>query len=116
MRLFTIAAGALLALSACTPLENEKKTAFYVRGNCDMCKERIEETATSVPGVYSAEWDVNSSELKLSFDSIVTNEMLVKAKLSEVGHGSPGFPVLPEKDAALPKCCRKKYSDKPENV
>jgi len=37
------------------------KISFEVKGNCEMCKKRIEKAAFSVKGVKMATWDIPSN-------------------------------------------------------
>jgi len=67
----------LFSLGAETQAKVIKDTTVYfkVRGACEMCKERIEETA-KIKGVRSASWDVNSKILTLNYTP--SNELLPK--------------------------------------
>lgn len=94
-----------LALFACSKSAN-KESEFYVRGNCEMCKERIESAAKAVPGVSKANWDVNSSSLKVVFDSTKASEMDIHKAIASTGHGTEQAPMDTNAHAALPECCQ----------
>ena len=49
------------------------KVEFYVNGNCEMCKKRIEKAALSVSGVKSAAWHLDCGTLYL-----IVNEQKTK--------------------------------------
>jgi len=103
----------LFSLGAETQAKVIKDTTVYfkVRGACEMCKERIEETA-KIKGVRSASWDVNSKILTLNYTP--SNELLPKInkRIAEVGHDTE---LEKAKDAiynALPACCYYREIDK----
>lgn len=76
-----------------------------VGGTCGMCKERIEETAKGVDGVFRAVWDQSAQELHLDFDpEKVTTDDVAKA-LAAVGHDAGSFKADQAVYDALPACC-----------
>lgn len=70
-----------------------------VKGNCVMCKERIETAAKSVAGVSVANWDVNAKVLHLNFDKAKTDEKKISQAIAAAGH-----------DTALDKAQDKTYN------
>jgi len=83
-----------------------KETEFFVRGNCEMCKERIENTAKNVSGVTSANWDVNSSSLKVTFDSTKVKELDLHKAIAGTGHGTKLIEMNTKAHDELPDCCK----------
>lgn len=80
-----------------------------VRGNCQMCKDRIEKTANGLDGVLLATWDQKSEELSLSFDSSKTSVDAISKTIAEVGHDTDKYKADLDVYSALPECC--KYRD-----
>lgn len=111
--------GAFLFLAACTDSTTSsvegKKAEFFVRGNCEMCKERIEDVAKSVEGVQSAEWDVKTSVMHLVYDSTKIEEMTVHQAVAAAGHGTDHVQMDQKAHDALPDCCQFKEEVKQEN-
>ena len=76
-----------------------------VGGACGMCKERIEETAKGVDGLFRAVWDQSAQELHLDFDpEKVTTDDVAKT-LAAVGHDAGSFKADQAIYDALPACC-----------
>lgn len=92
-------------LFSCSKSAN-KEAEFYVRGNCDMCKERIETTVKTVPGIATANWDVNSSILKVTFDSTKTTELALHKAIAATGHGTKLVEMDTNAHDELPDCCK----------
>ena len=80
-----------------------------VKGNCQMCKDRIEQTANGLDGVLLATWDQKSEELNLSFDSSKTSVDTISKTIAEVGHDTEKYKADLDVYNALPACC--KYRD-----
>lgn len=57
----------------------------HVFGNCEMCKERIEQAAKG-PGVKSAVWDIDSKQLTLIYNTNITNPGKVEQRIADAGH------------------------------
>lgn len=85
------------------------KTAFEVKGNCDMCQKRIEKAAKSVKGVTSARWNKQNGQLSLVYDNKLTSPEKVQKALAEVGHDCGTFKADQKVYDKLPGCC--KYRD-----
>ncbi len=92
-------------LFSCSKSAN-KEVEFYVRGNCDMCKERIETTVKAVPGIATANWEVKTSNLKVTFDSTKTNELDLHKAIAATGHGTKLVEMNAKAHDELPDCCK----------
>ena len=99
------------AMVACKPTASKTST-FEVRGNCEMCKERIETTLKAVPGVVTASWNVDSRIATVSFDSTVTNQEALQKQVAFVGHESGTFAHDAKNYNELPDCCKKTEDQK----
>lgn len=105
--LFTV----VLALNASAQTHDHSKMAsaktetIKVWGNCDMCKDRIEK-AVKTEGATSADWNVKSKMLTVTFDPAKTNLEKLTKKLASVGHDTEKFKADDKVYNALPGCCR----------
>ena len=77
-----------------------------VKGNCDNCKDRIEEAAKSVEGVTKAEWDKETKVLALNFDDSQTSLDEVEKAIAKVGHDTPNYKAEDEVYNKLPDGCK----------
>jgi Cu(I)/Ag(I) efflux system membrane fusion protein len=78
---------------------------FKASGNCDMCRERIEGAAKSVPGVVKAEWDKESKVINIQLNPGITNLDAVERAVAKVGHDTEKFRASDEVYKVLPECC-----------
>lgn len=83
--------------------------SWKVKGNCDLCKKRIETAAVLVPGVQNAEWDKKTKILKVTYSAESKRTDVQKAVL-KAGHDLELAKSTDEDYNALPDCC--KYRDK----
>ena len=62
------------------------KYDIEVKGNCDMCKKRIEKAAYSVSGVRSAEWHADDQTLHVLLNDKKTTPQKVQEAVAKQGH------------------------------
>ncbi|MGG5506691.1 MULTISPECIES: efflux RND transporter periplasmic adaptor subunit [unclassified Myroides] len=79
--------------------EQQGHAMLKVKGNCVMCKERIETAAKGVAGVSTANWEVNAKVLHLNFDPTKTDQKKISKAIAAAGH-----------DTALDKAADKTYN------
>lgn len=79
---------------------------IWVRGNCEMCQERIETKLKNLKHVSQAHWDVNTSMLKVTFDSTQTSILSIEKFVAETGHATKNVASEPSVIAELPDCCK----------
>lgn len=84
--------------------KNAKKD-IEVRGNCEMCKKRIEKTAYAIPGVKSAEWHQDDQTLHLIVNEQKTDALKVQQAIAKVGHDTKDVRATDEDYAKLHTCC-----------
>ncbi len=97
----------LLLLASCSKSKKETtEVKFYARGNCDMCKERIEAAALDVKGVSKAVWDVDSKALTVNIDTVQTTLLAVHKAVASVGHSTKLVPMNQKAHDELPYCCK----------
>jgi outer membrane receptor protein involved in Fe transport/copper chaperone CopZ len=83
--------------------QNLSKNQFTVKGNCDMCKERIENTAKKA-GAKEARYSIDSQILTLETDNNISTDDILK-KVAEAGHDNEKFKASDANYEALPGCC-----------
>ncbi len=97
---------AVLAFS-CSQNQAQKEAEFYVRGNCGMCEERIEQAALELDGVSRADWKTETKSLSVSYDSTKIDEMKIQQAVANVGHETKSVASPQEVHDELPECCKK---------
>lgn len=86
-------------------LANAQKASFKVRGNCSMCKARIEKAANSLTGVGGAVWEAKSQVVKLEYDAEVIDVETIHKAIAKVGHDTKRAKANNEVYENLPPCC-----------
>jgi len=82
----------------------EPKQEYFVRGNCDMCKARIE-TAAKSAGATAANWSAETQKVSLEFDPAKTSADAILKKIADVGHDNEKFLTTDTVYKKLPGCC-----------
>lgn len=89
--------------------DGKNKNAKYnieVKGNCDMCKKRIEKAAYSVSGVKSAVWHADDQILHLVINEEKTNVLSIQKAIAKVGHDTKEVKASKEEYDNLHGCCQ----------
>ena len=82
-----------------------KTETIKVAGNCESCKERIEDAAKK-SGVKKANWSEKTFVLTVVYDSAkVTNDQIQK-RIAAVGHDTEKYKATTEVYNSLPACCK----------
>lgn len=76
-----------------------------VRGNCDMCKSRIEAAAASIKNVSSADWNEDTKILSVHYKDVKPDSDEIEKALAAVGHDTDKYKALDEVYNKLPTCC-----------
>jgi len=92
-------------LAANTSALLTKHTTFGVSGNCEMCKDRIEKAAKSVKGVTSANWDVDTKKINITYNDKLTNPVSIQKAIAQVGHDTQKVKASDKVYNSLPECC-----------
>ncbi|SHK98110.1 TonB-dependent receptor domain-containing protein [Chryseobacterium polytrichastri] len=95
--------GAFLLFTQIIFAQNLSKNQFKVKGNCEMCKERIETTAKKA-GAKEARYSIESQTLTLETDSNISTDEILK-KVAGAGHDNEKFKASNETYESLPGCC-----------
>lgn len=75
-----------------------------VKGDCGMCKDRIESTALKT-GARSAKWDADTQKLHLIFNPSKVSEDEILKNIAAVGHDNQKYRASDEVYEKLPECC-----------
>lgn len=105
--------GTFLLFATFVSAQNLSKNQFQVKGNCEMCKERIETTAKKA-GARSAQYSIDSQTLTIETSEKVSPEAILK-KVAEAGHDNEKFKASDETYEKLPGCCHYNRDLKTEN-
>lgn len=100
---------ALTGLSAQAQEKKNDKNAKYdieVKGNCDLCKKRIEKAAYSVKGVKSATWNAEEQDLHLIIDENKCSIEDVHAAVAKAGHDTGKVKAADADYNNLHSCCQ----------
>ena len=84
--------------------KNAKKD-IEVKGNCEMCKKRIEKAAYTVSGVKSAVWHADDQTLHVILDENKTNAIEIQKVVAKVGHDTGNVKATDEDYKKLHTCC-----------
>lgn len=93
----------VFALGIFTQAQQVTKTA-KVRGNCDMCKENIENAAKSIKGV-EANWDLETKILSVSFSSEKVSLDNILKRIAEAGYDNEKYLADDDVYNSLAGCC-----------
>jgi mercuric ion binding protein len=85
--------------------------SFRVSGNCEMCKETIED-ALDVKGVKSSDWNMETHVITVIFDADKINEEKIHELIAAAGYDTDKKKADEAAYKKLPKCC--KYKVVPE--
>jgi len=105
MKLYTtkIVLGLFLLFTQFIFAQTLNKNQFLVKGNCEMCKERIETTALKA-GASAARYSVDNQTLTLETNENISTDDILK-KVAEAGHDNEKFKTSDETYEKLPSCC-----------
>ena len=95
---------ALLMMSSCLK-PNLKTSALKVKGNCEMCKATIEKSV-KIKGVYSANWNVKTKILTISYDSTLVNLTSIDTNIANVGYDNELVKANDKTYNKLHGCCQ----------
>ena len=82
------------------------QTTFGVKGNCGMCKKTIENAANSVNGVIKVDWNQNTKQVNLVYDSQIADLMSVHKAIAKSGYDTEVVKHDPDSYVNLPLCCQ----------
>src|SRR5688572_28342412 len=106
MKTFIISA--FLFLSASMFGQAVQTQTFVVKGNCDDCKERIE-NAADIKGVKVVKWNPDTKVATATFDGSKVSLLKIQEAIAASGYDAGNVKGNSKAYGKLPKCC--KYRD-----
>ena len=97
-------------LFSCNQVTSTKEATFYVRGNCGMCEERIENAVNSMDGIVKADWNVKTKNITVTYDTTKVKELKIQQTIANVGHETKFVQSPTSVHDSLPECCKKNGS------
>jgi len=85
--------------------EKNAKHEITVKGNCEMCKKRIEKAAYSVSGVKSAVWNAENQTLNVILNEQKSPVKDIEIAVAKVGHDTENVKAKDADYAKLHECC-----------
>lgn len=101
-----------LFISIATFSQNKSTTATLtvsVKGNCDQCKERIE-NAADIKGVKICKWSEKTQVATITYNPEKVTPEQIKEAIAKAGHDVEGVKAPDASYKKLPDCCQ--YRDK----
>src|ERR1700741_2848548 len=102
---FTVVLCILIANTAFSQQKKDSTISFKVYGLCEQCKQRIEQSI-KVNGVDSANWNIQSKMLSLTYDTGLISLETIQQRILAVGHDVENRKATPAAYGSLPSCCR----------
>jgi copper chaperone CopZ len=102
----------LLLLVSGSALAQTSEVTFWVNGICGMCEKRIESALINSSGVKFADWDNQTSQVKVAYNSKKITEQKLHEILSGAGHDTQKVRAKDEDYAKVPGCCKYRTLDK----
>lgn len=93
-------------ISVTTAFASQKTEKFKVSGTCSTCESSIEKAALSVPGVKSADWDVKTKMITVSYDDTKTDIHKVNMAIAKTGYDTEMHKAKDEDYNKLNACCK----------
>lgn len=104
---FLLSALAVMIFLAGCSTKATSSAEFWVRGNCDMCKDTIEKALNELEGVAEATYNVDANMATISYDSTKVTEMDLHKACANAGYETKLLEANLEAYGELSKCCKK---------
>ncbi|KQS93416.1 TonB-dependent receptor [Chryseobacterium sp. Leaf394] len=105
--------GAFILFTTFLSAQSLSKNQFQVKGNCEMCKERIESTAKKT-GAKTAVYSIDSQTLTFETNENVSSDQIL-LKVAEAGHDNEKYKATDDSYKNLPGCCHYQRDSKPHS-
>ena len=102
----------LLLLVSGSALAQTSEVTFWVNGVCGMCEKRIESALINSPGVKFADWDIETLQVKVAYNSNKLSEQKLHEIVAGVGHDTQKVRAKDEDYAKVNGCCKYRTLDK----
>ena len=105
LNLLLAIAGSVLLSSCAAQMKNTRTVSLRIDGDCGMCEKRIEDAA-NVKGEVQVNWDPDTKQATIAFDSTRTNLDAILKRISLAGYDTPNYLAPDAAYAQLPSCCQ----------
>ncbi len=105
MRTIVIIATAFISLSIKAQQKAVKTETFVVKGNCEECKERIE-NAADIKGSKICTWNADTKVATVTYNSDVVKLEQIQQAIAKRGYDAGNFKGDDKSYSKLPKCCQ----------
>lgn len=105
----------LLIGSCGAQIKNKKNEKVTVYGNCRMCEKKIE-VAGNIKGIVKVEWEKDTKQATLIYDSKKTNTDEILKRIALSGYDSDKFIAPDEVYDKLHGCCHYERVIKQSNI
>ena len=102
---------AIILFIGFTVKAENKLEKIKVKGQCDMCENRIETAVKSLDGVTSVQWDKSNKSLTVSYDDKKTTTQKIQTSIAMAGHDTEMFSASESGYDKLPGCCQYKRDE-----
>jgi copper chaperone CopZ len=85
-------------------------STVVVKGNCDECKERIE-NAADIKGVKNAVWDETKQAITVTYDTKKVSLEQIEKAIAKSGHETGHQKADLKAYNGLPACCKYQSAD-----
>ncbi len=85
---------------------NTKTETFKVYGNCGMCKRTIEKAASAIQGVKSADWNMETDMMTVTYNTMVVTLDDIKKGIAASGYDTDTVRATDESYSKLHGCCQ----------
>ncbi len=107
-----VLAGACKSKTSSENVENNQASSttivtssFKVWGNCEQCKETIED-ALKVKGVSKADWNTETKQIEVSYDSTKISLDEIQKDIAAAGYDNDKYKSDDQAYNKLPECCQ----------
>lgn len=83
-----------------------EQAQFHVAGNCGMCQATIEEAAKSVSGVKTANWNMETKQVQVTYNHENTSLGKIHKAIAGAGYDTEKEKAPQEVYENLPQCCK----------
>ncbi|HXB41717.1 MAG TPA: heavy-metal-associated domain-containing protein [Bacteroidia bacterium] len=83
----------------------ELKSTFKVWGNCETCKDAIE-NSLRIDGITTADWNMETKLIAVTYDSTKINLDKIEQKIAAAGYDNIKYKGNDAAYENLPQCCK----------
>lgn len=103
----TIFITAITGMFIGTASAQDTTISIKTSAQCGSCKKRLENGMSFEKGVSKVVLDLETKELKLTYNKKKTSPQSLKKAISDIGYDADEMPANEKAYNKLPKCCQK---------